>query len=165
MLSPSIQSIRQQGEKHMSRSRRTSRSISTKSWAGRDVSKYPIARAVALPRPTPRVDLRLFEDRRTFHPDFIRPAFSLPRASSRLIVGKGILVGRPNTNVSRSDTVRSALRGSIPHQVGFEVPKDVVICLRRKRRREIMHALGKAGRGGIGRGRKRHTNHFSEISC
>lgn len=148
----------------MSRSRRTSRSISTKSWAGRDVVTHPIARQVRLPRPA-RIDLRLFEDRRTFHPDLFRPAFALPRSSSRLVVGKGIVVGRPNTNVSRSDSFRSSLRGTLPHTVGFEVPKDVVICLRRKRRREIMHALGKAGRGGIGRGRKRHTNDFSQISC
>lgn len=145
------------------RSRRTSRPMNYSEPRARSHKPSPIARSLL--RAPKTINLRLFEDRRTFHPDLFRPAVALPRSSSRLIVGEGIRVGRPNTNVSRPDTVRSSFRGSIPHRVGFEVPKDVVICLRRKRRREVLHALGKAGRGGIGRGRRRHTNEFSEIGC
>lgn len=141
------------------RSRSTRSSIVNQ--VGRDVVKHtPIARVSALPR-LKTIDLRVFEDRRAFHPDpFIRPAFALPRSASRLVV-------HPNVNKSNTPThtVGPPLRGSIPHRIGFEVPRQVVLCLRRKRRREIMHALGKAGRGGVGRGRKRRTNEFSEIGC
>lgn len=140
------------------RSRTTRSSINV---SGRDVVKHtPIARRSALPR-LKTMDLRVFEDRRAFHPDpLIRPAFSVPRMASRLVVHPNV-----NRTSSSTHTVGSPLRGSLSHRIGFEVPRQVVVCVRRKRRREVMHALGKAGRGGVGRGRRRRTNEFSEIGC
>lgn len=138
---------------------RTTRS-STVHQVGRDVVKHtPIARVRTLPR-LKTIDLRVFEDRRAFHPDPIRPAFASPRRASHLVIS-------PNVNKPRSGThsLGSTFRGSLPHRIGFEVPRQVVLCVRRQRRREIMHALGKAGRGGVGRGRRRRTNEFSEVGC
>lgn len=126
---------------------------------GRDIVKTsPIARP-RLPR-LRTVDLRVFEDRRLNTPvqHNIRPAFSAPRSASRLVV-KNV------NNSPRPDPFRPAFRGTIPHQIGFVEPKRVVICVRRQRRREVLHALRVAGRGGVGRGRKRHTNEYSQISC
>lgn len=140
-------------------SRRTPRQSIVRQ-AGRDVVKHtPIARVRTLPR-LKTIDLRVFEDRRAFHPDIVRPAFALPRSASRLVV-------HPNVNKPRPVpySLGPTLRGSIPHRIGFEVPRQVVLCVRRQRRREIMHALGVAGRGGVGRGRKRRTNEYSEVGC
>lgn len=48
-------------------------------------------------------------------------------------------------------------------QVGFVEPKQVALCIRRKRRKAVMHALGHAGK----RGRKGsyRRNWFSEVTC
>lgn len=46
--------------------------------------------------------------------------------------------------------------------VSFRVPEAVLICVRRKRRKEVIHALGVAGARGL---RKPRRSEFSEISC
>lgn len=58
----------------------------------------------------------------------------------------------------------------ISRRVGFQHPWQVMICIRRKRRREVLHALDIAGRrfrsgsGGGGWKRPRRTQ-FSEVRC
>jgi len=64
-------------------------------------------------------------------------------------------------------TVRSAARvvsrGPHFHSLSFAQPRQVTICLRRKVRKEVMHALNHAGKGG--RQRKRRRNFWSDVSC
>lgn len=110
--------------------------------------------------PLPRLSLiRAFrpltqvEDRRLYHPlGPARPARSLSGAPHRLIVPKA----RPQ---ARS---RSRLNiNSVVHHIGFANPKKVLICIRRKMRREVLLAKG---RGGGGHRRPRRS-HYSNIVC
>lgn len=94
----------------------------------------------------PTVVLREVEDRRTFHPARIRTAAPIvSRSSTRL--------------VSPAATVRGGFPSS---KVGFAVPRDVAICVRRKQRKEVIHAKGHAGGGGSSR---RRWTVFSNVKC
>lgn len=58
----------------------------------------------------------------------------------------------------------------LSRRVGFQFPWQVMICIRRKRRREVLHALNVAGRifragGGGGGFRRPRRNRFSEVRC
>lgn len=139
---------------------------------GRDTSV--IANATALPLALPRVKstssplsqlLRSIEDRRLFHPegDFA-PARSYDRSRHRLtLVDKG--VSRRSTLKHRSS---SRLLRDTRHLSGtkavvaFSEPDKVLICVRRSRRREVLHALKKTGKRGQRRPRR---NFYSKISC
>jgi len=100
------------------------------------------------PYTKPRVDLRLFEDRRVFHPNrFISPARSIgPRSDARLVVNDV----KPQTSL-----LSAAVR--------FNEPRRGLICIRRNARKEVLHALGRVG-AGSGRSKKRR-NQFSDVSC
>lgn len=95
--------------------------------------------------------LSMLEDRRTFHPMMdMRPArsfFTRPR----------LVIHDPNVNKTR---VRSSRMSS---RIAFDVPHHVAICVRRKQRSEVLHALSLTGRGS-GSGRKRR-NYWSDVSC
>lgn len=65
----------------------------------------------------------------------------------------------PNRNVQVSGR-RS--RFFLPSIVAFSQPKRVLVCIRRSRRREVLHAKGVAGRRGL---RPPRRNYFSSISC
>lgn len=98
--------------------------------------------------PIVRPSLNLFEDRRTFHPNrFARPAISIgKRADTKLVVPP--------------DPLKSVQR--LNHVVGFKVPRRVVICVRRKIRKEVIHAIGAGGSKNL---RKPHKNEFSKVKC
>lgn len=91
-----------------------------------------------------RIDLRIFEDRRTWHPvRFARPVVSVgPRSDTRLMV-------KPAKTFSPAVT--------------FANPKRVLVCVRRKVRKEVLHAFGKTGGGSSRRPKRR--NQFSDVSC
>lgn len=113
----------------------------------------PSLTRLVLPRLDLLRDVTSYEDRRTHYPDLIRPAFALPRAAARLVV-------KPvNKNVQRSK-VKATYPG---YGVKFAVPERVAMCVRRKRRAEVLHALKRTGKGSGG-GRKRRTP-YSSISC
>lgn len=106
----------------------------------------PLVRAPVLSRFT---DLRPIEDRRTFYPArFSEPARSLPRSAARLVV-------RPKVSS------RTQPRLMVPSAVTFAAPKRVVLCVRRKRRREVLFARGKGGGGH----RRPRRNQFSDVEC
>lgn len=116
----------------------------------------PTASLVRLPRlAVSPVNLALFEDRRSFHPAGpYRPAFSLPRSAARVVGSTGI--------------TRSALNGAkartlSPHTLTFQAPDRVVLCVRRKRRKEVLFAKGVGG--SKKRQRKPRRNYWSSISC
>lgn len=93
--------------------------------------------------------LREVEDRRLFTPARVRtaaPIFS--RSSTRLV------------------SPQAATRGGFPSaRVGFAVPRDVAICVRRKQRKEVLHASKFGGKGAGGVSRRRRRNEFSYVDC
>lgn len=106
--------------------------------------------AVVLPR-RPMRPLGLLEDRRRFHPERdLRPALSF-FSKPRLVIRK-----------ARKAPLRSRLTAfsGLSHRIGFEVPKRVAICVRRKERREVIMA-----RGGGGSRKAKRRNFWSSIEC
>lgn len=55
----------------------------------------------------------------------------------------------------------SSLYG-VPYKFAFRQPLSVLICVRRRARREVLFAQNRAGRNGQ---RKRVLNQFSEVHC
>lgn len=93
--------------------------------------------------------LDLFEDRRLFTPDPLPPAKSFNTPHHRLTIPKS--------------KARSFSRpGPVPHQLGFAAPEKVLICVRRKIRKEVLHAYKRTGRGS---GRPNRRGPFSDIHC
>lgn len=93
------------------------------------------------------VDLSEIEDRRFYHPDPF-PAFRSVRDWSSTV------------DVSKR---RISRRSSHPSfRFSFSNPRSVLVCVRRQRRREVLHALRVAGRRGLRGGRRSFS---SAISC
>lgn len=91
------------------------------------------------------------EDRRTYHPErATRPARYFSGPTHRL-------------KIAEPKKTRSLPGLYQPSPiVAFESPKNLPLCVRRKQRREIIHALKKIGKGARAR---RRRNDFSNISC
>lgn len=137
---------------------RKSRSTGRSSHVGRVISTN--ASDLSLPRlPSPPRSifqrlpgqLELFplsevDDRRTYHPSRHRPAPSFSRPRHRLKV---------------PSLLQNPLAGT-KALVTFSAPQNVLICVRRKIRKEVMHAFKKAGKTGQRRPRR---NAYSSISC
>lgn len=117
-------------------------------------AKRSLPRPLSPPRSiyqSPSKALRLIEDRREFHPmGRFRPARSLSTPLHRLEV--------PNAPVRH--TVRKTI-SAISH-IAFKAPEKVLVCVRRQRRKEVLHALQKAGKSG--QARPRHS-YYSSIKC
>lgn len=93
-------------------------------------------------------------DRRMWHPAprMIRPIATFSRRDqSRIIVKKSSAVA-PARNDTYSD-----------FRVGFAVPRKVGVCVRRKQRKEVLHALKYIGKGS--RARRHRWNDLSRIDC
>lgn len=93
------------------------------------------------------IDLSVFDDRRTYHPGLahMRPALSVRRKADADVVVKKAL---PPTK--------------LPHQLSFRVPNYVALCIRRKVRREVIHALDLTRKGAGGAKRR---NNWSDVEC
>lgn len=98
------------------------------------------------------------EDRRTWHPlGSERNARSFKRATHSLVI--------PPANVNKNKN-QSKFKGpklTLPHTIGFEAPQQVLVCVRRKTRKEVLFAKNKTGKGA--RKFKRRRSWLSEISC
>lgn len=98
------------------------------------------------------------DDRRQFHPE---GAFRSPR---------GFYTGDARSKISQrayrsaADPIRRHryLMSLGAEQQAFTVPSRLMVCVRRKVRREVLHAKREAGRGGMRRPRR---NFLSSISC
>lgn len=105
-----------------------------------------------LPLALPRVPLKLIEieDRRTFHPDEHRTARTFRNAGHLLD--------------ARTPTPQMLARhpNRVAQGLAFQAPRELLVCHRRKTRREVIHALNKAGKVGQKRPRR---SFFSDISC
>lgn len=103
----------------------------------------------------PPTNLRILEDRREWNPLLEEaPAAVFFEREARRVVPT-----RPR--VSRPSQARS-IEELLPHGLQFNVPEEVLVCVRRKRRREVLFATRRYGRNGAKRYRR---NRFSEVSC
>lgn len=99
---------------------------------------------VRLARPVPLIEV---EDLRRFHPTpLFRPSMSIVQA-------------KPSIDVKPSRLVRTA---PLSARAAFDEPHKVVVCVRRKVRREVLFAKRKTGRGA--RSPKRR-NLWSDVKC
>jgi hypothetical protein len=88
------------------------------------------------------------EDRRQFHPlRQFRPPEALKRQDRRIV---------PSKRQTKYRAVTPFLK--------FDNPLGVSICAKRQTRKQVLHAMRKTGKAGIGRQRKRLTP-FSKIGC
>lgn len=94
-------------------------------------------------------DMRSVEDRRTYHPDreFRSPldVRGVPRHTL------AVPAPQPRSNYS-----------GLPAHVAFQAPHDVLVCVRRNTRKEVLHAFKKTGKSGQKRPRR---TPFSNIQC
>lgn len=51
--------------------------------------------------------------------------------------------------------------GEVPRYVGFDVPRETLVCVRRKQRREVIFAMGAQGGGH----RRPRRNESSDLRC
>lgn len=110
-------------------------------------AKRSLPRSFSVPRST--LPLRLTEDRRTFDPrGTIAPARSFSRPRHRLIT----------PTPKPTSVFFSAPRAAM----AFEASPKVLICVRRRIRKEVLHAMNKTGRTGQRRPRR---NAYSDVSC
>lgn len=113
------------------------------------VRRVTLKRPIIVKRPVVQTTLQQVEDRRRWHPlRKLAPAGTLSRRDQRRLVEKS----RPNPFNDPFPSFR----------IGFEVPKKVAVCVRRKTRREVIHALGKTGSGAKARRRK---SEFTNVRC
>ena len=95
--------------------------------------------------------LQKLEDRRTFHPEKNYRPLSHVRNAAKLIA-----VDRTYSNNKRPIPSHTKAR------IAFADPKRIALCIRRQKRKEVLHALNKTGK--IGQ-KKPQRNEYSSISC
>lgn len=104
---------------------------------------------VSVPRLSP-TSLRELEDRRLFSPDkSVRGPASIRRQQARL-----------------TQPVRRAKNPHRPSPLhalpAFHMPERVALCVRRKIRKEVLHAFKVAGKSGL---KKPRRNFWSKVKC
>jgi len=97
--------------------------------------------------------LTLLEDRRRFYPDDFRPPAAIYKSATQP-VARLSYSKRPGVKYSFRPKQTKAV-------IAFKAPEAVAVCVRRKVRKEIMHAMGKAG----GKVRKPKHNSLSKYRC
>lgn len=130
-----------------SRNRRDS-GRATEAFSSRPLAS--LARPIVLALPA---DLRQVEDRRRYHP--LGNERGVATTQGSVSVRPGAAKSRFKKPYKASAWPSAGLR--------FKAPKNIVLCVRRKIRAEVLHALKLTGRG-RGRGKK-HFNKFSKIGC
>lgn len=107
--------------------------------------------------PQPRVSLQEVEDRRLFHPlGRFAPPKTVAGTPARLTVKD-----RPPTAKQLASPFMRKVRSQTKAVLTFADPERTVMCIRRKERREVLHALGRTGSGN----RRPKRNAWSSISC
>lgn len=111
----------------------------------------PVARFPSVSYKTNKYALTLIEDRRTHYPGL--SPFKRPVVSAA--------VGRP-ARIKLIENNRYAAPSQTKMDLAFDEPKKLAICIRRQRRKEVLHAKGVAGSKNL---KKPTRNEWSEISC
>lgn len=101
-------------------------------------------------------EVRQLDDRRRYHPlrtlSRITPLAALSRSATRI--------------VPKSQTNLGQWTRSLPYRQRFAVPHKISLCVRRRIRKEVIHAIGFAKGGkGTRRSRKPRRNFWSDVSC
>lgn len=106
--------------------------------------------------------LQLYEDRRQWHPEgSSAPARSFSVSRHRLTVVRP----KANRDSSRPFDWSGGILTfgeELSPAVTFQSPSRVLVCVRRKVRKEVLHSLGKTGR--LGQNKPRFSE-YSSISC
>lgn len=111
--------------------------------------------------PTPTLNLTPVSDGRTWHPEGPnRPALSN--------LGRPVHVqpvNRPGRNLTKwqKDRFGDSLRSQTKGALAFVAPSQVIVCIRRKRRKETLFALKKTKKGAASR--KRQNKWTSKLTC
>lgn len=138
----------------MARSKNDKPRHSAKSYNTLSATPLTVARPIGLPKLSrlPSVTLSMYEDRRQFTPEpYTRVAFALPRKAAHLVVKQ-----------PSQKPAKAMYPGVLPSGVSFRVPDRVAICVRRGRRKEVLFALNKTGKGAHS---PKKRNSFSKVSC
>lgn len=102
-------------------------------------------------RSRPARAIQLIEDLRTFHP---APA----ERPARLFSGVTATVGLADQPQKKKGTRRSR----VPVQLAFTAPQQTLVCVRRRRRKEVLFAKNKTGKRGQRRAR---WSKWSDTKC
>lgn len=125
-----------------------------------EVLRSFIKKSTVVPRPivlSPPKDLRPLSDRRTWHPEGpARPAPSIQKSRHRLVIPKGT-----RKHAGRSPSISRSV-SDVPKTVAFDDPKRVLVCIRRKTRKQVLFAKRKTGKGARAR---RRRNYYSGVAC
>lgn len=121
--------------------------------AHREAKRFTSRRLV---EPVLYTDLKFIEDRRRFTPT-PRNAASFTSSRHRLTELTSKVSSKPTERGRNIYSNPSSLVGKI----AFEDP-DTLICVRRKIRREVIHALKKNGKKGQA---PKKFNYFSDVAC
>lgn len=101
--------------------------------------------------------LRSIEDRREYHPESdSRPARSFNKSRHRLVLPAA------NKNIIHRENFDVMQPAAVPIGIGFDEPDKVIVCVRRQRRKEVLHALNKTGKSGQKRPRR---SEYSDVRC
>lgn len=125
-----------------------------------DLSRVLLNRLPDLPINNPiavRSQLSEIEDGRYFHPD---PGERSVASTSRR---RHVATTLQKQTLSQSRAARLGLEFSDVQSLNFSAPRFVSVCIRRNERKEVLHALGKVGRGSGSKFRRR-TKH-SNVRC
>ena len=111
---------------------------------------------------------REVQDNRTWTPDPVGRAKTVTGNKPRIIAKANVKRGpggRPLRSSGRANLFlgRAHSVGQVSSRLGFSVPHDVLVCIRRAMRREVLFALKKRKAGSGARRRKR--NQWSDIDC
>lgn len=99
------------------------------------------------------------EDRRLYYPDRARPARGLSKGAT--VIGISPVPQRSRNKGDRKSAAK--LLSRVIDTFKFSSPKSVALCVRRHKRREVLFALKRSGKGS--RSRRRRRNEFSDVSC
>lgn len=127
--------------------------VSTDSEVLRTFIKKNSALPSPIIHPSPPKPLKLFEDRRTFHPDGKNRPLTAVNARPRTV----IRAERSSEAISRPHAAPK-----LSPRLSVEPASKIAVCIRRKTRREVIFALNKTGKGARS---KRTRNQWSNTSC
>ncbi|AXH73383.1 MAG: hypothetical protein [Microviridae sp.] len=82
---------------------------------------------------------------------------------ARVIIGKTQPRGSQTPWRDAFQTLKQVY--ALPHRIGFQTPHLVPLCIRRRIRKEVLHALGMTGKGHGGAGKPRKVDETSKITC
>lgn len=121
----------------------------------------PLERLIS-PIPYSSTNLRLYEDRRQWNPEpYTEPARSFSQSRHRLRVGANVRSTAKRVSPGGGRNLWSALTWPSAN-VAFRQPRQVLICVRRQRRKEVLFAKGLGGRRGQ---RSPRFTQYSSVSC